>query len=275
MVSENFELRQRGELSFVVCPPLERAGFLNAISTRHGGISPLPDGSLSLGNFTREQANDQREFVLENRRRFKSAIGANNWTLVLCRQIHSADIRTVQDETDALSDPQPCDALTARMPKTLLGILTADCLPVIIVDERTCAVANVHAGWRGTLAGIVAQTVERMQREYDSRPADLSAALGPAICAKCFEVGPEVLRDFREKYDYADDLIFAEQKTGKGHININQANIRQLLSCGLTPERIYDSALCTVCQNNLFFSHRAERGHERHVGRLLSVVGTS
>src|SRR5438552_6203142 len=171
----DFVFRQRHGLTYLVCEPLEQAGFKNAFSTRLGGVSKLPEEhnlvaeALSLGNFS----HDQREAVLENRRRFISAIDATGWPLVTAKQIHSADVRTVIDADDARREVTVCDALTANIPRTLLAVQTADCLPVLIVDERRRAFAAVHAGWRGTLAGIVARTIERMQQSYDSRPDDL------------------------------------------------------------------------------------------------------
>lgn len=269
----HFSFRQHQGLTYVVCEPLERAGFTNAFSTRLGGVSPLPENALSLGNFTRDTQGDQRELVLENRRRFLSAIGAPDWPLVTARQIHSADVRAVVSRADALREAETGDALVTRVPQILLAVQTADCLPVLIVDERTRACAAVHAGWRGTLAGIVARTIERMQREYDSRPGDLHAALGPAISVRHFEVGPEVLAAFRQAFSYADELIEGEQPNGKGRLNLNQASLRQLTGCGVPSGQIYDSGLCTVERNDLFFSYRYERGHEQHIGRLMGVVG--
>jgi len=265
----NFIFRQRHGLTFLVCEPLEQAGFKNAFSTRLGGVSELPAEALSLGNFS----HDQRQHVLENRRRFLSAIDATGWPLVTAKQIHSADVRSVIDADDARREVTVCDALTANIPQTLLAVQTADCMPVLIVDERQHAFAAIHAGWRGTLAGIVARTVERMQQSYDSRPSDLRAALGPALGACCFEVGPEVLDAFRREFSYAEELISKPQESGKGHLNINRANARQLMDGGISADRIYDSGLCTVCRNDLFFSYRRERGHEHHVGRLMGVVG--
>jgi YfiH family protein len=189
------------------------------------------------------------------------------------KQIDSADVRVIENDEDAAREPQPGDALTANLPNLLLGIQTADCMPIVIVDTRPRAFAGVHAGWRGTYSEIVARTVERMQQAYNSTPADLHAALGPAICAANFEVGPEVLAQFRSKFSYADALISNEQLNGKGHLDLNRCNAQQLIDAGVKPANIYDSALCTVARNDLFFSYRKERGHERYVGRLMCVVG--
>ena len=112
-----------------------------------------------------------------------------------------------------------------------------------------------------------------MKQEYGSRPEDLHAALGPAICAENFEVGAEVLEQFTTKFSYAKNLISKLQPSGKGNFDLNGCNVQQLIDAGLQPEKIYDSALCTVNRNDLFFSYRKERGHERYTGRLMSAVG--
>jgi purine-nucleoside/S-methyl-5'-thioadenosine phosphorylase / adenosine deaminase len=266
---EHFSFRDINKLKLLVCDPIERFGFKNAFSTRLGGVSPLPAHALSLGNFRQ----DERENVIENRRRFLAALDAADWTLVTAKQIHSADVRFVNSVEDARTEPTPCDALTADTPRILLAVQTADCLPILIADERSGAFSATHAGWRGTLAGIVARTVERMQQAHGSRPGDLHAALGPAISAAVFEVGPEVLLEFRNSFDYAEELISDPQPGGKGHLNLNLANVRQLIDCGVREDRIYDSALCTWLRNDLFFSFRRERGNEKPVGRLMGVIG--
>jgi YfiH family protein len=267
---EHFFFRNINELRLLVCDPLERIGFKNAFSARSGGVSPLPADALDLGSFRNP---DEREYMIENRRRFLDAVDAAGWTLVTAKQIHSADVRFVSGLEDARAEPRAGDALTANTPRVLLAVQTADCLPVLIADERSGAFSAAHAGWRGTLAGIVARTVERMQQEYGSRPQDLHAALGPAISAAVFEVGPEVLIGFKERFDYAEELISDMRTNGKGHLNLNLANVRQLIDCGVREDRIYDSALCTWLRNDLFFSHRRERGHEKPVGRLMGVIG--
>jgi len=266
---EHFSFRHINNLRLLVCDPIERIGFKNAFSTRLGGVSPLPAEALSLGNFRQ----DERENVIENRRRFLSALDAADWTLVTAKQVHSADVRFVSGVEDARTEPAPCDALMADTPRVLLAVQTADCLPILIADENSGAFSAVHAGWRGTLAGIVAQTVERMQQDRNSRPEDLHVALGPAISAAVFEVGPEVLLEFKKKFSYAEDLISDPQPNGKGHLNLNLANVRQLIDCGAREDRIYDSALCTWLRNDLFFSYRRERGAENPVGRLMGVIG--
>lgn len=266
---DNFVIRHFSELQLIVCEPIERIGFKNAFSTRLGGVSPLPANALSLGNLSQ----DERENVFENRRRFLNALGADDWKLVTARQVHSADVHILHDETDAGRDPATCDALTTRVGRTLLAVQTADCLPVLIADQKTGAFAAVHAGWRGTLAGIVARTIEKMQLHHGSSPADLHVALGPAISSQVFEVGPEVIEAFHGRFTYAEELISHRKPGGKANLNINQANTLQAIEAGVLPERIYDSGLCTWLRNDLFFSYRRESGAEKPVGRLMGIIG--
>ena len=265
----HFQFRASDGLELLICEPLERIGFTNAFSTRGGGVSPLPQSSLSLGNFSQDEGANVRE----NRRRFLAALGASDWTLVTARQIHSTDVRTVADRDDARAEPQPGDALIANLADVLLAVQTADCLPILLADPRSGAAAAVHAGWRGTLGGIVARTVKEMQLRFGTRPADLYVALGPAIGPCCFEVGPEVIAQFHAEYPYAEDLTSHPQANGKANLNLNLANRRQLIDAGVADERIFDCKLCTVCHNHLFFSYRRERGAEKPVGRLMGVIG--
>lgn len=265
----DFVFRECGTVKLLVCEPLERVGFTNAFSTRIGGVSSLPTASLSLGNFRQ----DSRENVLENRRRFQTALNAADWSLVTANQIHSADVRSIRDSKDANSEPTACDALTANLPRTLLAVQTADCLPVLLVDERTRAFAAIHAGWRGTLARIVARTLERMQQSFDTQPRDVLAAFGPAIGPCCFEVGPEVIDQFEKEFPVANNAISKRQPNGKAHLNLDHINRQILLEGGLRPERIFGCELCTFCRTDLFFSYRREHGAEQPIGRLMGVVG--
>ncbi len=269
LVNNDFSFRASGELKLLICEPLERAGFKNAFSTRLGGVSSLPSHSLSLGNFRQ----DSRANILENRRRFLAALSASDWTLVTASQVHSADVRSVQDELDARREPSSCDALTANIPRTLLAVQTADCMPILLVDERSRAFAAVHAGWRGTLARIVSRTLERMQLTYDTRPEHVRAVFGPAIAACCFEVGSEVIAQFEQAFSFGGQAVNQRQANGKAHLDLGFIN-RQLLTEARVPaEQIYDCTLCTSCENDLFFSYRREHGAEQIVGRLLGVVG--
>lgn len=269
MIISDFVLHEREGVSFFVSKSLEEAGFKHGFSTRRGGVSPLPDSALSLGNVKQ----DERANVIENRRRFLRSLDAENWTLVTARQIHSADAHRVLEANNSIAGPVTCDALVANRPRSLLAVQTADCLAILLADERTGAFAAVHAGWRGTLGSIVAHTIELMQRTEGTRPVDLRAALGPAIGSCCFEVGVEVAELFGSRFAYAAEHMTWHEEKGKSHLDLTGLNKHQLLECGLTSDRIVDTGLCTLCRNDLFFSYRRERGAEQPVGRLMGVIG--
>ncbi|MBC7930314.1 MAG: laccase domain-containing protein, partial [Rubrivivax sp.] len=131
----------------LVCAPLEGDGFANAFSTRGGGVSLYPEGSLNLAGFDEDAA----ENIRENRRRFTYLLGTG-WMLAACWQVHGSDVRVVREPSDAESESERCDALTSGLQGVLLGVKTADCVPVLLADARRGACAAVHAGWRGTLA---------------------------------------------------------------------------------------------------------------------------
>jgi YfiH family protein len=180
----------------------------------------------------------------------------------------------VRDADDARNDEDRCDALTSAVPSILLGIKTADCVPVLLGDPQTGAAAAVHAGWRGTLATIVPATISRMVQEFGTRPQDLCVAIGPAAASCCYEVGREVVDQFNEKFEYAGDL-FQPTKAGHGLIDLQRANRQQLIESNVDPTRIHTANLCTICRTDLFFSYRKEKHTQGKTGRLMSVIGAA
>ena len=252
----------------LACAPLEHDGFANAFSTRGGGVSPFPAGALNLAGFDQDSA----ENIRENRRRFLSALGVGDWKLAACWQVHGSDVLVLRDAGDPRSEREHCDALTTNLAGVLLGVKTADCVPVILGDPRTGACAAVHAGWRGTLAGIVRHALARMRQEFGTDPGEVCAAAGPAALGCCYEVGLEVTEAFREKFPDADSL-FVPTREGHALIDLHEANRRQLVESGVAPGRVHLLPLCTMCRPDLFFSYRRDRKLHGRTGRLLSVIG--
>jgi YfiH family protein len=138
---------------------------------------------------------------------------------------------------------------------------------VLVVDPRNRAVAAFHAGWRGTVQQIVEQGVVRMRDEFASDPRELLAAVGPAIGACCYEVGEELRDRFADRFAYAAELFSSKPTL---HLDLAEANRRQLISAGLAPDSITMTGLCTNCRRDRFFSHRAERGV---TGRMMTIAG--
>lgn len=173
--------------------------------------------------------------------------------LTTLRQIHS-DIALFADHSGCIGEG---DALLSDTPGRRVGVKTADCLPILLIDDRRRAVAAVHAGWRGTVSQIVEKTVRAMAARWDSRPEDLHAAIGPGIGKCCFEVGPEVAIQFGEAGRPA-------------HVDLAMTNYGQLTKAGVRPERIYASGLCTFCNAGQFYSFRRDR---ERAGRMISFAG--
>lgn len=269
-----FHWREKDNVLALSCLALEQEGFPNAFSTRMGGVSPMTQDSLNLAGFNEDSA----ENIYENRRRFLKLF-EGDWTLASCWQMHTADVRVIRTIADArppenaLGETVYCDALTTNTPHILLGVKTADCVPILLADARTGACAAIHAGWRGTLAAILARAIERMAEEYGTRASDLRAAIGPAAGACCYEVGVEVIEAFHEKFPESTSL-FKPTRDGHALVDLQRANREQLIAAGVSPERIHLAPLCTMCRTDLFFSYRREKKLHGRVGRLMSVIGT-
>lgn len=271
--SSGFYWRARDAVRGLICAALEDDGFANAFSTRMGGVSPMLENSLNLAGFNEDDA----ENIYENRRRFLKLFDGN-WTLAGCWQIHGADIRVVHSEAEArpkpgvLGDEEYCDALVSATPNVLLTVKTADCVPILIGDPVTHAFAAVHAGWRGTSSSIVRHAIDKMEREYGSRAADMRSAIGPAANVCCYEVGSDVINIFKERFPDAGHL-FQPTRDGHARVDLQTANRNQLIKAGMSTERIYVAPFCTMDRNDLFFSYRQEKRVHGRVGRLMSVIG--
>ena len=268
-----FYWRERDGVQALVCESLEHDGFANGFSTRLGGVSPMPENSLNLAGFNEDTA----ENIYENRRRFLKLL-PGEWTLTGCWQVHGADVRVVRTEAEAqpvpgvLGEAQYCDVLVSNVPHVLLGVKTADCVPILIADRISRAFAAVHAGWRGTVASVVVRAIEQIQEQYDAKPRNLRAAIGPAASVCCYEVGAEVIEQFTDRFPQSQKL-FAPTRDGHARIDLQTANREQLVSAGVAPDKIHVAPLCTMERTDLFFSYRREKVLHGRVGRLMSVIG--
>jgi YfiH family protein len=169
------------------------------------------------------------------------------------------------EDTSAAGEAVKGDAAITNLPGTLLGIQTADCVPILLADTQTRTVAAVHAGWRGTAERIVEKAMAVLTEHYSVHPRNLVAAIGPHIGVCCYEVGEDVVRAVGDA-----DAIVRRAEWVKPHLSLAVANRRQLLNAGVAPEHIDISSLCTRCRDDLFFSFRREGAR---AGRMLSLIG--
>lgn len=267
LTDAGFRWRERGGVRVLVCGPLEEAGFSNGFSTRVGGVSPFPENDLNLAGFDE----DTTENIEENRRRFLAAFD-RDFQLATAWQVHGDDIKVVANETDVDTSDAKFDALISDLPGVLVGVKTADCVPVLIGDPETSAFAAVHAGWRGSAKSIVKKAVARMSEVYGSEPSKLICAIGPAATCENYEIGEDVIEAFRSNFSTSGKYL---TPTREGHalIDLHLANKDQLIDAGVSAERIFTAPFCTMERTDLFFSYRVEKKLYGKAGRLLSVVG--
>ncbi len=265
--------------------------LVHGFSTRPGGTTTCYERrSLNLG-FTKE---DDTDHVEANRKWLLHTLGAGtrkvSWPLITNRQIHSDIIHILRTPpVESLTG----DGLITNVAGIAIAVLTADCLPVVLVDRRNRVVGAFHAGWRGTVKRIVEKGVGAMRHEFGSRVQDIYGAIGPGIQKCCYAVGEELRTQFESQFVYAGKLFHEVQESdpvhekypllflnarapGHGdlcarlHLDLSEANRRQLVAAGVPEKQITVSGECTACNTRKFFSHRAEQGR---TGRMMAVVG--
>jgi YfiH family protein len=243
-------------------------GFVHGFTTRAGGVSAPPFDTLNLGG----KWGDDPAHVAENRRRLGRAVQGK---LYVARQVHGAAIARVRggDEPEAIARVE-ADGLCSDSAGITLGVFVADCIPALIADPRTGAFAAVHAGWRGTVAGVLPAAVRALATEFGSRPAELRVALGPAIGPCCFEVGEEVAAAFVALLPdaRARGVVCPSPRgmSGKSHVDLKAANRLLLERAGVPPEAIDAGPECTHCDRGRFFSFRRDGGA---TGQQMGVIG--
>lgn len=269
LANSGFYWRERDGVKVLVCKPLEDAGFVNAFSSRLGGVSDFPKDSLNLAGFDEDSADN----IYENRRRFLNATGVE-FRLATAWQVHGDGVKTVNDQVDVDNSEERFDGLVSRLSGLLVGVKTADCVPVLIGDRAKKAFAAVHAGWRGTVKSIVVRAIEEMQFEFGSEPKDMVAAIGPAAGCGSYEIGSDVIEAFAGKFE-GSEKYFKTTREGHALVDLHLANKDQLLSCGVPLDAIFTAPYCTIERPDLFFSYRLEKERFGKTGRLLSVIGRS
>lgn len=277
----------KSRLNVLRASNLREPWLVHGFSTRKGGASDVyGKGSLNLG----VTATDTRANVDRNRALFTKAIGADGWPTAQMKQIHSAIVhRIIAPPTHPLSG----DGLITNVPGILLGVKTADCIPVLIADKQQRAIGAFHAGWRGTVARIVEKGIGEMRKFYGSDPRDISVAIGPGIHKCCYTVSEDLVHAFQSQFSYANELFHEEydfeslhnkypmlflNQRAPGHgepatkiqLDLVEANRRQLLDAGVPASNIHAFEACTSCDTKTFFSHRAEFGK---TGRMLAAIG--
>ncbi len=261
--------RQSDSVRYYAFPGLETAGVTHAVFTRQGGVSRQPWATLNLGG----TVGDDPAAVLENRRRAFAALGRPFDSLFDVWQVHSSDVLCADQPRPPHQPHIQADAILTDRPGVTLFMRFADCTPILLFDPQRRAVGLVHAGWQGTVKQIAGEAVRAMQTRYGSHPQDLRAGIGPSIGAHHYEVGPEVVAQVRQVFGpQAERLLSPAERPNGGsglQFDLWQANRLTLEQSGV--QQIEIAGLCTACNLQDWYSHRAEKGQTGRFGALIGL----
>ncbi len=252
-------LKSRDGIPYFENPEIKKIGWVtHGFLTRQGGISLPPYGSLNV-SFSN---GDEKKAVSSNRDHITEIFGFDRNRLVLLKQMQLDGILILKGPVDANPTPLKYDAMITDIPNQFLGIRTADCIPIFVVDRRRRVVAAIHAGRQGTALQITKKALRKMKEELGCSEKDLLITLGPSIGPCCYEIDEKVYLKEGESFS-------TPRGSGKWMVDLARINMAQLEEEGIKEDQIYRVDLCTRCHNDLFFSYRGEG----RTGRQLSFIG--
>ena len=264
-----------GKAEYLTFPLFEDTGIVrHLVSTRLGGVSSGIFSSMNL-SYTR---GDDKEAVDENYRRIAALLGCDVSDMVCSDQTHTTNVRVVNecDRGKGIVRPKDytdVDGLITNVEGIVLATFYADCVPLFFIDVKNRAIGLSHSGWRGTVGRMGQITVDAMHREYGTRPEDVYAAIGPSICQDCYEVSEDVADAFRKEFskEGQSDEILLDKGNGKYQLDLWRANQIILEEAGISPEKIQVTDICTCCNPDYLFSHRASQGKRGNIGAFLGL----
>jgi YfiH family protein len=252
-------LKIKNGIPYFEIPEVAKLGWIrHAFLTRQGGVSLPPYDSLNLS----DKNGDSGEFVSRNKNLIAKTFGFDSRRFILLDQMQQDQILLLKEPTISLSSPLEYDALITNSQNTILGILTADCLPIFVIDQKNKVIAAIHAGRQGTALHITAKVLKKMEEEFGCSSKDLLITLGPSIGSFCYEID--------EKVFHPEWTPFSTSRgEGRWIVDLVQINIAQMKREGIKEAQIFWINLCTYCHSDLFFSYR----REGRTGRQLSFIG--
>lgn len=273
LVCNEIEIERGQKVPLLQYPMLEKTGIVkHCFTTRMGGVSKGIFSTMNL-SFTR---GDEKEAVCENYRRLAKALDVSYEKFVFTDQTHTTNVRKVTEKDAGIGltrerEYQDVDGLITNEPGLVLSTFYADCVPLYFVDPVHKAVGMSHSGWRGTVHRMGKVTIEAMTKEYDTRPEDLICAIGPSICQDCYEVSEDVAEEFKQVFKGRAEELLLDKGSGKYQLNLWRANEAVLQEAGVPKEQIAVTNICTCCNPNLLFSHRASQGKRGNLGGFLCL----
>lgn len=244
----------------------------HCFTTREGGASKGIFAELNL-SFTR---GDEEAAVRENYRRVAKRMGTEVSHFVCSDQTHTTNVRVVTQEDAGAGVVRErgytdVDGLITNEPGLVLSTFYADCVPLYFVDTKHRAIGLSHSGWRGTVNRMGRATLKAMAEAYGTVPEDVWCAIGPSICQDCYEVSEDVALEFEQEFSGHGSEIMYRKENGKYQLNLWKANERVLLDAGILPEKLILPNVCTCCNSELLFSHRASHGRRGNLGAFLCI----
>ncbi len=263
-----FEERQVGGVPYLAYPLLEKTGIVrHGFSTRIGGVSK---GNCATMNISTTRGDDPAA-IEENRRRIAAAIGVEPEDMTYTHQTHTTNVAVVRAE-DRGKRFCETDGMVTDVPGICLVTFYADCVPLYFVDPVKKAIGLSHSGWRGTVNKMGMVTVRKMEECYGSDPEDIIAAIGPSICQDCYEVSEDVVCEFRKNFRQEIwEELFYKKENGKYQLNLWKANEEVFLEAGICRENIAVTNLCTHCNPDILFSHRATGDKRGNLSAFLAL----
>lgn len=259
--------------AYITFSKIAETGMVNHIfSTRLGGVSEGIFSEMNL-SFTR---GDNKDHVFENFRRIAEIMGCEPSDIVCSDQTHTTNIRVVTklDKGKGVTterDYTDIDGLITNEPGICLATFYADCVPLYLVDPVHHAIGLSHSGWRGTVHRMGKATLDAMQKEYQTNPKDVIAAIGPSICQSCYEVSGDVAQEFINEFGELGKELLYPTVPNKYQLNLHYANKQVLLQAGVLEENIQITDLCTCCNGNFLFSHRKSEGKRGNLGAFMML----
>ena len=270
----HMQVKENNGVTYLTYPSFEKfPDIVHCFSTRLGGVSQGIFSSMNL-SFTR---GDEEKAVKDNYRRLSAAVGFSLEDIVTSDQTHTTNVQLVgaEDRGKGVTRPRTykdVDGMITNVPGVVLCTFYADCVPLYFVDPVHKAVGLSHSGWRGTVGKIGKVTIEKMAEQFGSDPEEIFTAIGPSICQDCYEVSEDVIDMFRANFRESEyDRLFYAKENGKFQLDLWKANELVLTDAGIRPEHLAVTNVCTCCNPELLFSHRASKGKRGNLAAFIAL----
>ena len=268
------QVTEQSGVTFLQYPLLADTGIVkHGFSTKLGGVSEGIYESMNLSF----KLGDDEQAVRENFERMARALEVETADMVFAMQTHTANVRKVTNEDRGKGivtplDYQDVDGLITNEPGICMVTTYADCVPLFFVDPVHKAIGLSHSGWRGTVGRIGQVTLQKMHEEYGTEAKDVFAAIGPSICQDCYEVSEDVIEQFKNTFaEHNWDAIFYPKENGKYQLNLWKANEIILTEAGVLKEHMAVTNVCTNCNSEMLFSHRATAGKRGSLAAFMAL----